>query len=191
MPKKMKAVFLDRDGVINKYPGDFKYVTSWDEFYFLAGIKPALKKLNGLGFKIFIISNQAGVSKGIYSLKALDLITQNMLKELNKSKIDLAGVYYCTHRDEDNCACRKPKTGLVKKAVAKLKKEGHTLEAPKSYFIGDTLRDIETGKSAGLKTILVFSGKEKPKNKDNYKHLPDFTAQGLSEAVDIIAQQIK
>ncbi|MBU4346770.1 MAG: HAD family hydrolase [Candidatus Omnitrophica bacterium] len=182
----MKVVFLDRDGVINEYPGDFEYVKSWAEFHFLPDIKPALKRLNDNGYKIFIISNQAGVSKGIYSQRDLDLITENMLKELGSSNIDIAGVYYCTHLPEDNCACRKPQTGLIEKAMEALKGQGLDIEKPNSYFIGDSIRDIETGKNRGLKTILVFSGKENLENKDNWKVFPDFTAQGLSAAVDLI-----
>lgn len=182
----MKAVFLDRDGVINKYPGDFQYVTSWQAFQFLPGVKPALKKLSAAGFEIFIISNQAGVSKGVYSQADLDLITSNMLKELDKEDINITAVYYCTHRSEDNCACRKPKTGLIDMAISKIKESGLDLDFGSSYFIGDTIRDIETGKSAGLKTILVFSGKEKPENRKDWQILPDLVARDLSEAVEKI-----
>jgi histidinol-phosphate phosphatase family protein len=182
----MKVIFLDRDGVINKYPGDSDYVKSWSEFHFLPEVKSSLGRLNNKGFQIFIVSNQAGVSKGIYPQQILDLITKNMLQELDDYNIHIAGVYYCTHRDEDNCSCRKPKTGLIDMAVAKLKDEGLELELKQSYFIGDTIRDIETGKTAGLKTILVFSGKEKPDNKNKWSILPDYTARDLSRAVDLI-----
>jgi histidinol-phosphate phosphatase family protein len=182
----MKVIFLDRDGVINQYPGNFEYVKSWSEFRFLPDIEPALKKLNAHGFKIFIISNQAGVSKGIYSRKELDLITENMLKELESSDIDIAGVYYCTHLPEDNCACRKPKTGLIDMAIDKMRDEGLEIELCGSYLIGDSIRDIETGKSAGMKTILVLSGREKAGNKAHWKTLPDFTARDLPEAVELI-----
>lgn len=184
--KRVRVVFLDRDGVINRYPGDSEYVKSWSEFHFLPKVKSTLKRLNNNGFKIFIVSNQAGVSKGIYSQENLNLITKNMLKELSKYKVDISGVYYCVHRPEDNCSCRKPKTGLIEMAIAKLKDEGLEVQLKNSYFIGDTIRDIETGKLVGLKTILIFSGKEKPKNKNNWRVLPDFTAQNLSEAVDLI-----
>jgi len=182
----MKVIFLDRDGVINRYPGDSDYVKSWSEFHFLPEVKSSLKRLNEKGFKIFIISNQAGVSKGIYTQEALDLITKNMLKELNGYKIDIAGVYYCTHRQEDNCSCRKPKTGLIDMAVNKLKNAGLEPELNQGYFIGDTIQDIETGRAAGLKTVLVFSGKEKPDNKNNWTILPDYTAKDISRAVDLI-----
>lgn len=184
--KKEKAVFLDRDGVINQYPGDAEYVKSWQEFHFLPDIRKALKKLNDNGFKIFIVSNQAGVSKGLYSQESLDLITKNMLDDFKNYQIDICGVYYCVHRTEDNCACRKPKAGLINIAAADLKKTGLAIDFKASYFIGDTIRDIETGRKAGLMTILVFSGKEKPENKDNWQSPPDFTARDLSEAAEII-----
>lgn len=182
----MRIVFLDRDGVINAYPGDTKYVTKWEEFHFLPGVNGALKKLNDKDFKIFIISNQAGVSKGIYSQGDLNLITKNMLKELEGHNIQICGVYYCTHKDEDECLCRKPKTGLIDTAVADFESKGFKIDMDKSFFIGDTIRDIETGKKAGLSTILVFSGKEKPGNKKNWLSLPDITCRDLSEAVDLI-----
>jgi histidinol-phosphate phosphatase family protein len=181
---KIKVVFLDRDGVINKYPGDREYVTSWKEFRFLPGVKQALRKLSRAGYKIFVISNQAGVIKGVYSQQALDEITQNMIKELTAFNAGLQAVYYCIHRDEDNCNCRKPKIGMIEQA---LKEHAIPESALKqSFFIGDTIRDIETGKNAGCSTILVFCGKEKPRNKTNWKQSPDFTAQDLREAVDII-----
>jgi histidinol-phosphate phosphatase family protein len=184
--RKVKAVFMDRDGVINEYPGDLKYVTAWSEFHFLPRVQEALKKLNDCGYKIFIISNQAGVSKGVYSQKNLDLITRNMLEDFKKYAIVISGVYCCTHRPEDNCSCRKPKTGLVDIAMNKFKAENLYVELSKSYFVGDTIRDIETGKAAGLKTILVFSGKEKPENINSWSSLPDFATQDLFEAVNII-----
>ncbi len=186
MSTQLKAVFLDRDGVINKYPGDFEYVKSWAELIFLPGIKPALKKINAAGFKIFIISNQAGVSKGKYSQGDLELITNNMLAELKNDKVEIEGVFYCTHHPDDNCACRKPKAGLIHKAIAESKERGGQIDISKSYFIGDTQRDIQTGKSVGLKTILVFSGKEKPGGQAHWKDQPDFIAEDLREAADII-----
>ena len=184
---EMKIIFLDRDGVINQYPGDGRYVTSWHEFNFLPQVKPALKRLTKVVCKIFIISNQAGVSKGIYSQEALNEMTEKMLNELNYADVKINGVYYCIHRDEDNCNCRKPKIGLIEKAVEGLKREDYLAQDANEYFfVGDTIRDVKTGKTAGCKTILVFSGKEKPENKNNWEIQPDFTAADLSEAVDII-----
>jgi len=180
----MKIIFLDRDGVINRYPGDYRYVTRWQEFKFLKGVKSALKRLVQNGYKIFIISNQAGVSKGIFTKESLDEITHNMLKELEKSKANIEGVFYCTHRQEDNCTCRKPKTGLLEKAVKTLGVK--KIVKKDCFFIGDTIRDIQTGKTFGCRTILVFSGNEKPQNKESWAIQPDFTAKDLSEASRII-----
>jgi histidinol-phosphate phosphatase family protein len=185
----MIAVFLDRDGVINEYPGDFKYVNSWEEFHFLPKIEFALKKLIAGGFKLFIISNQAGVGKGEYSQSTLNLITASMLEVLSKHGVKISGVYYCTHCEEDNCRCRKPKPGLIDLAVSEVEAKGEILDLKKSYFVGDSIRDIETGKSKGLKTILVYSGQEKPQNKDEWQHLPDFTALDLVQAAEIILKQ--
>jgi histidinol-phosphate phosphatase family protein len=185
----VKVIFLDRDGVINEYPGDFQYVTSWDNFHFLPQAKAALKNLNNAGFELFIISNQAGVSKGTYSKENLELITENMLKSFKEDGVTIQDVYYCIHKQEDNCNCRKPKTGMVEQAIEKIKKSGLDIELKKSYFIGDTIRDIETGKAAGLKTILVFSGKEKEKNEGSWNPRPDLTANNLWEASQVIIKE--
>ncbi len=183
----MKVVFLDRDGVINRYPGDFLYVKSPDEFYLLPGVSQAIKQLNEHGFLVFVISNQAGVSKGIYSQQTLDLITAKMLEVVKSGGGLIHGVYYCTHRDEEGCACRKPKPGLVHLAISQM--ENKDIELTKSYFIGDTIRDIQTGKSVGLNTILVFSGKEKPENHSSWQTKPDFTALDLLSAVNMIIRR--
>ena len=180
----MKVVFLDRDGVINGYPGDTKYVTSWQEFHFLPGVKEALKRLIKAGYKVFIVSNQAGVAKGMYSKERLDEITSSMLKELSDSGVKICGIYYCIHRDEDNCSCRKPKTGLLERALGEHGISKDTLS--KSFFVGDSIRDIQTGQSVGCRTILVFSGKEKQGNQSDWSVQPDLTARDLSEAVDLI-----
>lgn len=187
----MKAAFLDRDGVINEYPGDYKYVTSWQEFRFLPGVKDALKRLNDADYRIFIVSNQAGVAKGIFSQGKLDEITENMLKEIRESGVQIEMVLYCTHREEDNCNCRKPKTGLIDTVKNKLKNSGLDLTLSESYFIGDTIRDMETGRTAGLKTILIFSGKEKAENRNSWLTPPDLVAKDLVEAVELILKSRK
>jgi len=79
----MKVVFLDRDGVINKYPGDTNYVNNWSEFKFISGSIEGIKKLNSCGFKLCVVSNQAGVSKGLYTQQDLNEINKNMIKEFN------------------------------------------------------------------------------------------------------------
>lgn len=181
----MKAIFLDRDGVINRYPGDTKYVTSAEEFKFLPGVKQALALLNKKRYAIFIISNQAGVGKGIYSHSALENITNNMLKELTGAGAKISGVFYCTHRKEDNCHCRKPKIGLLKSAV-----KGKDIDIKGSFFIGDSIFDVETAKTAGCKSILVLSGKEKLSNRKNWQTQPDFICKNLYQAAKYIVSLI-
>ena len=180
----MKAIFLDRDGVINRYPGDGQYVTSWKEFHFLPQVKAALRLLTSKKYPAFVISNQAGVSKGIYNQDTLNDITSRMLAQLKRHKAEITAVYYCTHRDEDNCSCRKPKAGLVMTAI-----KGAKINLPESFFIGDTIRDIETAKSAGCKSILVFSGKEKLSNRNNWQTQPDFVFSNLYQAARFIVSK--
>jgi len=176
-----KAVFLDRDGVINRYPGENRFVSSWKQFRFLPGVKGALRKLSAAGYMVFVISNQSGVARGLYAQSVLDEITVNMLKALEKSQAYIQKVYYCVHGPHDNCSCRKPKPGLIKKAMAEYGFGKKVLS--ESFFIGDNMVDIQTAQTAGCKSILVLSGKEKAGNKKSWTAQPDVTARDLSDAV--------
>jgi len=180
----MKIVFLDRDGVINAYPGDRNYVTSWEGFSFLPGAKEAIVNLHRSGFKIYVISNQAGVGKGLFTQKALDNITHNMLEEVRISGGEIDHVYYCTHRPEENCFCRKPKTGLID-----LARKEYSLELDGAFFIGDSMLDMEIAKAAGSCSILVLSGKEKLANRENWETTPDFVFASLFEAAEFILKK--
>jgi histidinol-phosphate phosphatase family protein len=180
-----KLIFIDRDGVINKYPGDYKYVDSEETFVFLDGAKEAIALLTVAGYSIFVISNQAGVTKGLYSEKTLNNITKKMLDEVESYKGRIEQVLYCTHTEEEGCGCRKPKIGLIKKALNEI----DLTNLNNSFFIGDSIRDVKTGKNAGCKTILVLSGREKIENKHNWQEQPDFIADNLYKAVEIILSQ--
>lgn len=187
---KKTAVFLDRDGVINLYPGDGKYVTSMEEFRFLPKVKEAIALLTFHQYPIFIISNQAGVGKGLYSQRDLDRITEYMLKELSRHKAKVNAVYYCTHRNEDNCSCRKPKAGLIFSAVKQNSNAGLELvDIKNSFFVGDTIRDVQTARAAGCRSILVFSGQEKPANRDSWPIQPDYVFPDLYRAARFIVNQ--
>lgn len=145
-----KVILLDRDGVINKRPKRGDYVKSWNEFVFLPGSKEAIKLLKEKGYTVFIISNQSGIARGMVTKKNLSIIHENMQKELKKqgSRIDV--IYYCPHGWDEGCDCRKPKPGLLLQASRE-----HFIDLTKAIFIGDDKRDIEAGKQAGCKTILV------------------------------------
>ncbi len=174
----MKIIFLDRDGVINRDPGFGAYVTSWSEFEFLPGALEAIKKLGQAGFEIIVISNQAGVAKGLYTLKDLDEITKNMLKKIEKAGGKMRSVHYCPHRDEDNCDCRKPKVGLFSQAT-----KGLQMNFSDTFFVGDNRRDVLAAEAIGAKSIFVLSGNTKLEELDVK---PDFIARDLLEAVDKI-----
>jgi len=180
----MKAVFLDRDGVINKYPGDKKYVTAWKAFKFLPGSQKAIALLHQAKFKLFIVSNQAGVGKGIYSRKKLDLITSNMLNGIKKSGGKIDGIYYCIHRPEENCPCRKPKAGTIKLIAKK-----YPLDLKHSFFIGDTIRDVLTARAAECKSVIVLSGREKLSGRGHWEAQPEFIFKNLLEAARFIITQ--
>lgn len=152
IPKKI--VLLDRDGVINKKPKKGNYIKKWEEFKFLPGVIEAIKLLNNSGYKIFVISNQAGIARGRMSENDLDLIHKNMKKELLKNGTKVHGIYYCPHGWNEGCKCRKPKPGMLFKAS-----EEHLFDLTKAVFIGDDRRDMEAGKKAECKTILVNTKK--------------------------------
>lgn len=181
-----RIIFLDRDGVVNKDPIDTAngYVTKWKEFKFLRGAKRAIRKLTKAGYRVYIISNQAGISKGYFTLKDLKDVTKKMLKEIAKSGGKIAGVFYCPHRDKDNCDCRKPKAGLFKKALGPRK-----IDLKNTFFVGDKIADVQASHAAGLKSILVLSGKESLKNKRQWKAKPDYIKQNLLDAVNWILKR--
>ncbi|MFH1552514.1 MAG: HAD family hydrolase [Candidatus Omnitrophota bacterium] len=180
-----KYVFIDRDGVINKDPGgwtEYGYVTRWEDFYFLPGSLEALAKLAEAGYKSVIISNQQGVGKGYFTREALEDVTARMSREIKENKGSIAGAYYCMHKKEENCSCRKPKDGLFYMAQA-----GLGIKSFKgSFYIGDTERDIQAGRKAGLGTILVLSGKASREDVENWEHKPDHVCDSLLSAVGII-----
>lgn len=182
-----RIIFIDRDGVINKDPGGwtkYSYVTKWEDFIFLPNSIEALKKLNSAGYNIVVISNQAGVGKGYYSEETLKDINKMMLKEVEKAGAKITKTYYCIHRNEDNCNCRKPKTGLFEEA-----KKDFSFDTANTFFIGDGKTDIEAGDKVGLKTILLLSGKTDHKDVDDWPVKPDFIFDNLLKAVDFIIKE--
>jgi D-glycero-D-manno-heptose 1,7-bisphosphate phosphatase len=179
-----KIIFIDRDGVINKDPGgwtEFNYVTSWKQFIFIPRALAALKKLRRAGYHIIVMSNQAGISKGYYSLRKLEEINRKMLAEIKKSCAALDRVYYCVHQNSDNCGCRKPKTGLFKQAQKDL-----GIKAKGKFFVGDGRMDVEAGKKMKMKTILVLSGKSPLNGIEKWKTKPDYIFNDLWEAAEFI-----
>ncbi|MBD3203187.1 HAD-IIIA family hydrolase [Candidatus Woesearchaeota archaeon] len=177
-----KAIFLDRDGVINKMLyHDEKGIYSarnLDEFEVLSGVKKGISDLKKIGFKIIVVSNQPGVAFGYIKEHDLEKINQYM-----KDKLKVDWVYNCVHHPDHTgeCSCRKPKPGMLKTAA-----EEHGLDLKKSFIIGDNLSDIQAGKECN-KTIMISKVNCSLCNIMHEKKIkPDFIVKNFSEAVDII-----
>jgi D-glycero-D-manno-heptose 1,7-bisphosphate phosphatase len=175
------AVFFDRDGVIlnNKVNGKDHYVNKIDDIIFYENSLDALKKFSKKGYELFIISNQAGVAKGIMSQEQLEEINANLNDTFAKNKINMREIYCCTHSKEERCKCRKPKTGMIIQAA-------HTygLNLGSSCLLGDMSTDIELGNRLDLKTILLETGCAGLDNE--YNAIPSFRAKNIYEAVNMI-----
>jgi|SRR5690554_3549692 D-glycero-D-manno-heptose 1,7-bisphosphate phosphatase len=144
-----KAVFLDRDGVIND--GSLYYTYLIDDFKINKGVIEGLKLLQNHGFLLVIITNQSGVAKGIYSGKDVEAVHEYLIEILRKHNVDIAGIYVCPHHpDISSCDCRKPKTALFEQAIRDL-----SVDVAHSYMIGDSERDIIAGEKMGLRSVLI------------------------------------
>jgi len=151
--KTKKVILLDRDGVINKKPPKAEYIKNWSEFKFLPGAIDALKLLTKKGYRIILISNQAGIGRGAMTEEDLKKIHKKFLEVCRKEGINLTGIYHCPHNWDEGCFCRKPKPGMLFKAAA-----DHNFDLTKTIFIGDDERDEQAGKAANCKTISLHQG---------------------------------
>jgi len=147
-----KAVFLDRDGVLNQELGD--YVCKLEDFKVLEHNFPALKTLQDRGYMLIVITNQGGLAKGWYNEQELSKMHEHLKAVYNREGIVLEEIYYCNHHPEYNgkCLCRKPGSLMLEKAIARFE-----IDASKSYFIGDRERDVIAGEAAGVTGILIDS----------------------------------
>jgi len=145
-----KALFLDRDGVINV---EIDYLYKKEDFIFIDGILDLCKYYQSLGYAIFVVTNQSGIARGYYSEKDFEVLTSWMINEFKKNGIDIAKVYHCPHHPDITgvCNCRKPKPEMLLRA-----KEEFNLDMENSIIIGDKERDIEAGLNAGLKKTYLF-----------------------------------
>lgn len=178
-----KAVFLDRDGCINK---EVHHLHRMDQLRILPRVVEAIHRLNKLDLFVVVITNQSAVAHGLASREEIEKIHLTLQKRLVNKLAKIDAIYYCPHHPEGKiaiykikCKCRKPETGLIKKAAKEF-----NIDLKKSFMIGDRTVDILTGQKAGLKTILVKTGYG---GRDAiYKIEPDYTAKNLWEAVKII-----
>lgn len=142
-----KALFLDRDGVINEDKG---YVSRVEDFSFCAGVFDALRAFEARGYLLIIVTNQSGIGRGYYTQEAYEMLTEWMLGELQKNGVTIAKVCHCPHAPEKKCECRKPRPGMLKEAI-----EEFGIDPAHSWMVGDKLSDMEAGKNAGVEKCLL------------------------------------
>lgn len=192
--QQRRAVFLDRDGVINAmvYNPEFGLVDSpqnADQFVLLPGVARAIRLISDLGLLVVVVSNQPGIAKGKYTPAVLEEVTTKMRRTLAEEGARLDGVYYCLHHPmglleeyRRSCDCRKPRPGLLQRAASEL---GIDLKA--SFMIGDGLSDILAGKAAGCTAVLLGSHKcDLCRTMEDLDARPHFVAHDLAEAAEII-----
>jgi D-glycero-D-manno-heptose 1,7-bisphosphate phosphatase len=181
---RVAAVFLDRDGVINENRND--HVKNWSEFRFLPGSMDAIRRLAKAGYRVFVITNQAIVSRGVVTHHMIDQVNARMLEELDRAGARVEAVAYCPHRPDQECPCRKPRPGLLLKLAFRF-----GLDLENSIVIGDALSDMQAGLAVGSKTILVLTGRGR-------EQLPHAATRGvkgfliandLSEATNKLVEQ--
>jgi D-glycero-D-manno-heptose 1,7-bisphosphate phosphatase len=181
MAEKRRAIFLDRDGVLNYNRRD--HIKTPEEYVPIPGAAEAVVRLKQNGWAVVVVSNQSGLARGLFGQEALAAITAKMESVLAAAGGGVEGVYYCPHAPEAGCGCRKPAPGLLLRAAREL-----DLDLGSSYLVGDKACDIECGRAAGPRTVLVETGlaEERP---DAAVVRPDHQARDLSEAVAWILQQ--
>lgn len=189
-----RAIFLDRDGVINPMHlnpdhGTVDSPANPDQFEILPGVPETICRFREMGFAVVVISNQPGIAKGKMVPRLLDEITGKMTEVLRSSGAYLDAVYYCLHHPEallpeyrEVCKCRKPKPGLLHRAAQELE-----IDLKSSYMIGDGLTDVMAGQSVGCRSVWVGNLKcEICREMDRYRVRPDFVAENLPDSLKFV-----
>ena len=170
-----KAIFLDRDGVINRVVFRYGSVTSprgVEEFEFEAGVENAVIRLREAGFRLFAVTNQPEVARGLLTMESLRLMNQRIMTTLA-----LDDMRVCLHDNNDGCRCRKPRSGMLIELA-----RAYDLALGQSYVVGDTWKDACAGREVGCKTIIL----DRPYNYDDWA---DWRVPDLSGAVDLILEK--
>lgn len=157
MSMKAKAVFFDRDGVLNV---DVAYLYKISDLRWIEGARDTVAYLTKLGYKIFVVTNQSGIARGYYTVAQMQELHEHMLREIAACGGKIDKIYYCPHHKEGkiaeftcDCQCRKPKPGMIKQAFAE-----YSLDKEKSFLIGDGARDVEAAEAAGIRGYLFKGG---------------------------------
>ncbi len=178
------AVFIDRDGTINE---DVNYLNQVENLCLIPRAIEAVKKINDRGLKAIVISNQSGVARGYLSEETLAEIHGRLSQLLAEQGAHLDGIYYCPHHPDEGCDCRKPASGMLLAAARDL-----DIDLAHSFMVGDKNSDVALGHKLGLTTVLVLTGygREELEALQGQKEQPDFVADDLYRAVELIFERI-
>jgi len=180
----MKLIILDRDGVINQDSPD--YIKSPDEWHPLPGSLQAIARLHQAGWTVAIASNQSGLARGLFDISALTAIHLKLRSELAKLNGAVDSIFVCPHGPDDGCSCRKPLPGLFHDIARRYDLELHNVPT-----VGDSLRDIQAGASAGCRPWLVQTGNGSKTLKQGNLPADTRVVQNLAEAVDKILTHVQ
>lgn len=151
------GIFLDRDGTVNQ---EVDFLTSPEELALIPRSAEAIREAHQLGYRIFIVTNQSGIARGLLTEDQLTRINQVLTQELERKGAAVDAIYYCPHHPDAkdplyaaDCACRKPRTGMIERAEREF-----PIDRRRSFVIGDRLADIQLGNNAGIPAILVLTG---------------------------------
>lgn len=185
----VKAVFLDRDGTLNEDPG---YLGDTDGVVLLPGVIEALQKLkNEHNFLLIVVSNQSGIARGLISESQVKDVNKRISDLLSENNVNIDAFYYCPAHPEfstaEECDCRKPSSKMIMDAAKEF-----NIDLEKSYIIGDSLVDIESGMNAGIKTVLVKTGQgaESISMLQNQNKFPNFVAENIIDASNFIVKDL-
>ena len=183
MFKIFKLIVLDRDGVIND--DSPLYIKSPDEWHAISGSLEAISKLQHCGYNIAIATNQSGIAKHYFTMQALDSIHKKMIAQITSvgGHLDINDIFICPHNPQDNCECRKPKSGLLLRAMRKF-----NVTPKETLIIGDSIRDILAAKACGAAAVLVKTGngvKSQKAVKETEMDVPIYT--DLAEVANFLA----
>ncbi len=183
-----KLVILDRDGVINQDSDN--YIRSAEEWIEIAGSIEAIARLSQAGYKVVIATNQSGLARGFFTTETLDAMHEKLLNLVKTQGGTVDGIYFCPHGPDDDCRCRKPRTGLIEEIFSHF-----DARKADTWLVGDSLRDLQAGIDSSCKVALVLTGKGRKtqatlsqsrtgiKDVPVYKNLNSFVEALLSEGI--------
>jgi len=180
------AVFLDRDGTISEEVGYLNHASRFRMFPYVAA---AIHRFNEAGLPVIVVTNQSGVGRGYFPESLVHAVNELMAQQLAEKGAKIDATYYCPHTSAQNCGCRKPRTGMLDRAALE-----YTLDLHRSFVVGDRYADVELARNAGARSVLVRTGYgegELTWHAAAWPSQPDFVAEDLAHAADLILRQRK